>query len=203
MKIYNELKLLSDKQAVLDDIKYDAVLGKHCLWIPSIQVKFILSLNGKIESVEWYLGRNIEQINNRKFGTEEPGFCKESIDSINNEWIILHELSLRQMAPPVREFVYVKNFISDIYYKRYCDSTGLYGYEFSDASKLPKGKYSYDRFKREFIDTGHIKASPGALGDLEKKEGNAVNGYLVDVRRTIWDMMVWKKGNKVHENLLG
>jgi len=57
-----------------------------------------------------------------------------------------------------------------------------------DALKLPRGCWDYDIFVEKFIDTGIIEASPGALGDL-KKDDNVVNGYLVDIRRTTWDMI--------------
>ena len=53
--------------------------------------------------------------------------------------------------------------------------------------------------------TGIISASPGAVNDIYvPKRNNIVNGYLIDVRRTIWDMMrinkEWEDKNPLNYN---
>lgn len=50
------------------------------------------------------------------------------------------------------------------------------------------GRFGEAAFKEAFLDTGLVEASAGALGDI-LKNGNIINGYLIDVRRTAWDNM--------------
>jgi hypothetical protein len=183
MKIYKEMIMLNEGRILLDNIEYNIVLGKHCIWIPDIESKFILSLNGRIESTMWQIGRNKELIDNHKFIAKNK---KELLGSISNEYEILLLLSKVKMVPAVGDKIRVKKFTSSIFYPNYLDEKGLYGFQFTNAANLPKGKWNLDKFKQKFIDTGMIEASPGAMGDLEK-ENNVVNGYLIDIRRTIWD----------------
>jgi len=185
MKNYKELVLVDDTKVILDGKNYDAVLGKHCLWIPEIESKFIISLNGRPESIAWQRGLNKELIESNKFIAKNR---KEIIDTLNNEHGIFSLLAKKKMSPQPGEQIRIKVFISSIFYPNYADTKSIYGFKFPDANKLPPGNWNFEKFKQLFIDTGLIKASPGALGDLNK-EGNVVNKYLIDVRRTIWDMM--------------
>ena len=45
-----------------------------------------------------------------------------------------------------------------------------------------------------------LKLSYGAIGDLKKHDNN-INGYLIDIRRTMWDTMCYKDMKKVDDNL--
>jgi 2-polyprenyl-3-methyl-5-hydroxy-6-metoxy-1,4-benzoquinol methylase len=185
MKIYNKLEI-KENNVILDGSKYPAVVSKHSVWIPDLEAKIILSLNGLIESVRWQFGRNKEKIETHSFYCEN-NFSTEALRSIINEYTIFDILG--DMSPKPKDFIYIKTVISDIFYPNYADPFGMYGFFIEDAMKLSPGNYSFERFRNDFIKTGKIIASPGALGDLEKKAGNLINGYLVDVRRTIWDMM--------------
>jgi hypothetical protein len=190
MKRYEVASLL-DSDLLLDGISHKAKLGKHCIWVPDIGIKFIISLHGQVESTSWKKGKNADKIGNHTFVPEEKVF---QLDSIISEHHIVSVLAHANMMPPTGPYVFSKTFISSIFYPFYCDCYGIWGYEIADANKLPKGQWNYDRFVEEFINTGIITASTGALGDL-KKEDNVVNGYLVDVRRTQWDM-IKLKGDK-------
>jgi len=190
MKIFKQAEIKGDEIRI-DHKAYPVIRGKHCIWIPHLEMKIIWSFNGKIESLkEWDKGRHNEVIKSHTFN-ENEGWKEESITSIISEYKILNELSNHGMAPPVNDYFYIQSLISE--YPdgvRNCDCQGAYGYFIKDANKLEKGKYSYDEFKKVFLDTGLIVASDGARGDLAKP-ANTVNGYLVDVRKTIWDMMEW------------
>ncbi|MCK9371457.1 hypothetical protein M0R04_16195 [Candidatus Dojkabacteria bacterium] len=174
-----------DVRVRLDGQEYDAKLGKHCLWVPGIESKFVISLNGRPESVAWARGRNKEMIDSYKFISKNK---KEIMSTLVTEYTLFTLLSEKKMSPCPGEQIKVKTFISSIFYPDYLDAKGIYGFIFPDANKLPAGKWNFDKFKQLFIDTGKIEASPGALGDLNK-EGNVVNNYLIDVRRSIFDMM--------------
>jgi hypothetical protein len=67
----------------------------------------------------------------------------------------------------------------------HADPLGCWGYEMADAERLPPGRFSLERMRAL-----PIAGSDGAWGDVEKP-GNIVNGYLVDVRRSAWDMLRW------------
>jgi SAM-dependent methyltransferase len=189
MKIYNKL-IFENKNnfVILDNQKYEIVKGKHCLWIPALESKFILSFNGNIDSFFWKEGQNKRNIEMQS--VNNGGFTDESIKSITAEYEIFKMLNKYKMSPKPLNFLYVKNFINDIFTSAlYCDAGGIYGYQIPNATRLTPGKYTFKKFKELFLDTGKIIASPGAIGDLEKKEGNLINGYLVDVRRSLFDMM--------------
>jgi hypothetical protein len=181
---YDVVSLL-DNDLMIDGISHKAKLGKHCIWVPDIETKFVLSLHGQVESTAWANGKNAKDIINHNFVPKDKVF---QLDSIINEHHILAVLGQVNMMPPSGEYVFAKNFISSIFYPFYCDCYGIWGYKMKDALKLPRGCWDYDIFVEKFIDTGIIEASPGALGDL-KKDDNVVNGYLVDIRRTTWDMI--------------
>jgi len=190
MNIYKEARI-NKESVILDGKKYDSVMGKHCVWIPEIQTKLVLSFHGGIDSKGWMRGSKKEQINKFTFNDKNSGWSDEALTSLVTEFTLLETLWVDQMAPKPMDYVFIKNVTSNIFtIGVHCDSQGWYGYEVMDASKLPAGKYSFDKFDQLYLKSGIIQASQGALGDLAKKEGNLVNGYLVDVRRSLFDMMV-------------
>jgi len=187
-KTYKLLEVMNGN-VVLDGKKYNAIKGKHAIYIPDISTKFILSFNGKIESYTWMKGRNKEEIENFTFNDKSGGFDEESLKSILNEFQMFEMLSTTKKTPKVEGLVFVETVISDFFPNTlHADPVGMYGYIVQDAKKLVQGFWNYNGFLADFITTNKINASPGALGDL-KKGDNTVNGYLVDLRRTFWDCM--------------
>jgi 2-polyprenyl-3-methyl-5-hydroxy-6-metoxy-1,4-benzoquinol methylase len=187
-KIYKLLEINNDK-VILDGKKYSAIKGKHAIYIPEINTKFILSFNGKIESYVWKRGKNKTEIENFTFNDNIKGFNEESLLSILNEYQMFEMLSKSKKTPIISGLVYVETVISDFFPGTlHADPIGMYGYIIQNANKLVPGHWNYNSFLNEFIDNNKIKASPGALGDL-KKGDNTINGYLVDLRRTFWDCM--------------
>lgn len=192
MIVISEAILKENKIVIEDSISYDVVLGKHCIWIPALNIKLIWSWRGRIESrYDWERGRNADKLLSGRFGSDYRGFELLSLDSILNEVTIMKILAKENMAPPIGEIIYIENFISDYPYGvEQCDCTGIYGYEILDATELAPGSFSEDKFKKEFVNTKKIMLSAGAYNDIFVEErNNIVNGYLIDVRRTIWDMM--------------
>jgi len=204
MKIYNEA-VIDGNQIVLDWNVYKLTKGKHSLWIPEIEYKIPWTFNGKIEAFkDWEKGRNAEYIRNFTFNDKNYSFDNKTIVSLLNEYTIFQELAKYDMAPPIKDIFYIKNVISDFFPGTYyCDVRGVYGYFMPNVKTLEKGKWDFDKFIELFYDkmiwsqwtldrTDREKGKfGGALGDL-KKANNVVNGYLIDIRRTIWDTMVLK-----------
>ena len=189
---YAELK---NKTIEIDGQSYAVIKGKHSMYVPEKSMKIVWSYNGKIESYsDWDKGRNAEAIRNHAFNQESRGFDEASLSSIVNEYRIFEALAAANMSPPVNGFFYIKNMISDSIYKaRHCDPKGCYGFFMEDANKMPAhGKFTPEAFKRDFIDTDLIEASENALGDLRNKK-SVCRGYLVTIRRSLWDMMRWTK----------
>lgn len=89
------------------------------------------------------------------------------------------------MAPPIGDLVFFRQVVSDYPGAWHCDPCGAYGYEMADARALPPGVFSVEAMRDL-----PIAGSEGAWGDVAKP-GNTLNGYLVDVRRTGWDMLRW------------
>lgn len=188
MKIYNQA-VIGDKKINIDGKGYEYTLGKHCIWIPAIETKLVLSFHGGIDPNGFHKDEKRIKVD-PNFNREKRGWDISALYSVCNEVTILNKLSKIKMSPIVKDLVFVKNVISKLFTTAvHCDSQGWSGYEIQDASKLPPGDYSFEKFKVNFLDTGEITASEGAIGDLAKKEGNLVNGYLVDVRRSLFDMM--------------
>lgn len=189
-----EVAEITKDTIIIDGIEYPVVKGKHCMWVPDTNMKLIWAYNGKIESYRsWDRGRNREALLKQTFNDDCMGWSATTMYSIANEYKIFSELAKMNFSPPIEGVFYVKNIISDfIYDSTHCDCMGLYGYYISDANKLDKGSFSINTFMKKFVDKKLIHCSTGAIGDLEK-ENNIINGYLIDIRRTIWDMMVWEK----------
>jgi hypothetical protein len=189
MKKYDSLVIFDNNYVEVNGETCKSIMGKHCVWIPLLEAKVILSFQGHIESTEWMRGKRSQEIKNRCLNPL-PGFTMESLYSIANEFRILHLLSEQRMSPSPREYLYIKSVKSKIFTDEwYTDPKGMFGYVVQDAKKLPLGRYDFSKFKSMFIDTERIKANPGALGDLERKAGNLINNYIVDVRRTMEHMM--------------
>jgi hypothetical protein len=189
VKLFDEL-IIHDKYVRVDGKPFESVLGKHCVWVAALELKIVLSFQGYIESTAWERGRKAKEIRELNLNADTPGFRLESLYSIANETRILQILSEKNMSPSPRGYAYFKTAMSTIFTKElYTDKKGMFGYYVQDANKLNYGQYSFDEFKKEFLDTGRIKANPGAIGDLGKKQGNLINGFLVDVRRTCEWMM--------------
>jgi len=188
VKVFDEL-IISEDHSRVDGKPFESTLGKHCVWIPSLEMKVILSFNGYIESTRWAAGRKAKEIRDKTINPG-PGFTMESLYSIANEIRLLQLLAQHNMSPEPKNYFYFKTSTSKIFTSElYEDKKGIFGYYVQNANSLPPGRYNFDKFKKLFLDTGRIKANPGAIGDLAKKDGNLVNGYLVDVRRTMEYMM--------------
>lgn len=144
----------------------DAILGNHGIWLPSLGIKVPFQWAASVT----------------KRTKQEAGHSR---NTIADEIGILRALADLGMAPPVGGLVFFRDVISDYPGAWHCDPCGAYGYEIADATTLPPG-----RFDIEAMRALPIEGSPGAWGDVAKP-GNVVNGYLVDVRRSAWDMLRW------------
>jgi len=186
MKIIKKAEIKNNKIDILNN-KYDIVIGKHALWIPELGMKIINSFNGKIEPYhDWRKGLNKESIKTGTFNNSEKHFDFESQKSIISEYEILKYLQKNRCSPKIGESFYIENFVSDFPYGyKYCDCKGRYGYFMDDANKSENGNFNLDYIMKNV----RIKIpSKRTIGDIIK-EKNIVNGCLIDVRRTIWDMM--------------
>jgi hypothetical protein len=186
---YNSAEI-SGSNIIIDGITYGCIVGKHCIWIPELEIKIPWVFNGKIESIlHWERGRNAEQLKNQTFNDNTSGWDELTLISIQNEYNIFELLAEKDMSPKPYGYVYIKTITSDFLRgAKHTDPMGCIGFYIKNANKLPPGKYNSDRFIREYIQGGWITCSDGAIGDL-RKDGNVINGYLIDIRRTIWDMM--------------
>ncbi|KKN43633.1 hypothetical protein LCGC14_0701340 [marine sediment metagenome] len=167
-----------------------AVVGKHEIWLPDEEIKLIWSHNGKIESFRgWNKGKNREEILKGTFGCDK-GFDEDSKKSILSEFFFMKELALKDLAPPIGSLVFFRMMISNFPYGiEYCDIYGCYGYRMRNAENLKPGKFTFDKYL-EAIEG--VEVSDGAKGDI-LKSNNVVNGYLIDVRRSLWDMPEYVK----------
>lgn len=152
---------------LIDATRSDAVVGRHAIWIPSLGLKIPFSFGGRLT----------------KHGRAEPGH--DPAETIPHELAILRALAARKMAPPIGELVRIETLISNHRGAWHADPCGAWGYEMDNALDLAPGAWSLEEMRRL-----PIVGSDGAWGDVEKP-GNVINGYLVDVRRTAWDMLQW------------
>jgi SAM-dependent methyltransferase len=144
-----------------------AVVGRHAIWLPELEVKVPFQWGGLVT----------------KYQHLEPGY--DPAATLPHELAILRELAHEGMAPPIGELVRIDTLVSEHRGAWHADPCGAWGYEMADATALPPGRFSIERM-RELP----IAGSDGAWGDVAKP-GNVVNGYLVDVRRSAWDMLRW------------
>lgn len=154
---------------VVDVTRAEAVVGRHAFWLPSMGIKIPFQFGGRITKY-----RHIE-------ASYEPA------DTLPHELAILRALAAQGMAPPIGELVRIETLISEHRGAWHADPLGAWGYEMADATTLPPGRFSLERMRAL-----PIAGSAGAWGDVDKP-GNIVNGYLVDVRRSAWDMLRWTR----------
>jgi SAM-dependent methyltransferase len=200
MKTYEQAELTTVDGVdtiIIDGVHFDAIVGKHSVWVPGEEVKIVWSHCGRIESYkDWDLGRNKEAVISGSFAPVID-WDDESRRSIIVEWHIMKKLAAVLMSPMIGDIIHIKKFISTYPYGvEFCDVRGRYGYEMEDANFLLKGSFRKGSLKKVFGD--RLKISDGAIGDVYK-EDNVVNGYLIDVRRTLWDMMTLDTDDTIDE----
>jgi hypothetical protein len=133
---------------ILDDVELETIPGKHCIWIPALEAKIILSFHGGIDSQAWMRGSKKESIDSFTFNDTCAGFSGPVLHSIKTEYKILELLSKHKLSPQVNGFFYIKNFVSNIFTSgTTCDCQGAYGYYIRNAKHLDPGQYSFDKFK--------------------------------------------------------
>ena len=152
------------------------VIGRHAIWFPDVDD----SAYGLKVPFQW--GGRVT-----KYGHKEASYPPE--ESLPHELRILRALADLGMAPPVGDLVYIETLISNHPGGWHADPCGVWAYEMADASELPPG-----RFDLEAMKALPIVGSEGAWGDV-CKPGNVVNGYLVDVRRSGFDLLRWSRGD--------
>lgn len=152
---------------VFDATAPGVVVGRHSIWSHKLQLKIPFQWSGQIT----------------KYRHDEEGTPPGA--TLRHELAILRALAAERMAPPVGDLVRVGTLISEHRGAWHADPLGAWGYEMADATRLPPGRFSLEAMQRL-----PIVGSPGAWGDI-RKDGNVVNGYLVDVRRSAWDMLKW------------
>jgi hypothetical protein len=157
---------------IIDATAPDVVAGRHALWCPREQIKVPFQFGGLVT----------------KYRHAEAGYLPS--ETIPNELAIMRALAAERMAPPIGEIVRVETLISNHPGAWHADPLGAWGYEMGDATKLPPGRFSIERMKAL-----PIEGSPGAWNDiLVADRANIINGYLVDVRRSAFDMLRWTDG---------
>jgi hypothetical protein len=206
-KIYNEA-IIEGNGITIDGKFFSITKGKHSIWVPGPEMKIPWSYNGKITSFkDWEKGKDAKEIENRTFNSENRYWDRESLQSIMNEYTIFKKMADLQLTPPINGMFYIKNITSDFIPDALTnDSKGVYGYYMRDAYNIKEtGHYtfnevadSYGYYKVKHLPDrfeNHIEPlldiSDGAKGDM-KKEDNIINGYLIDIRRSIFDMMTLK-----------
>lgn len=147
------------------------VFGRHAIWAPQIGIKVPFQWGGLATKYQ------------RREAAVPLG------ESLAHEIAILRSLAAEGMAPTIGEPVFVETLISEHPGGWHADPCGAYGYGMADATQLPPGRFSLDRMRQL-----PIVGSDGAWGDV-MKPGNVVNGYLVDVRRSAFDMLRWTGGD--------
>lgn len=155
---------------ILDATTPGVVVGRHAVWAPQLGVKVPFQWAGRVT----------------KYGHVEEAY--DPAETLPHELAILRALAAEKMAPPIGEVVFVETLVSAHRGAWHADPVGAWGYEQADAWSLPRGRFSLEHMRAMPID-----GSAGAWGDVEKP-GNVVNGYLVDVRRSAWDMLRWEGG---------
>jgi hypothetical protein len=208
-KIYNEA-VIKGNGITIDGKYFSAVKGKHSIWVPGPEMKIPWSYNGKITSFkDWEKGKDAKEIEDRTFNSENRYWDRESLQSIMNEYTIFKKMDDLQLAPPIKGMFYIKNITSDFIPDVLTNDTkGVYGYYMRDAYKMEQqGKYNfndndladnYGYYRVDYLPDrfeNHIEPlliiSAGAKGDM-RKEDNIIKGYLIDIRRSIFDMMTLK-----------
>lgn len=207
-KIYNRAAMAGDRIDI-DGELFSVQKGKHSIWIPGPEMKIPWSWNGKIISFkDWDKGKQAKEIQDRTFNAKNRYWDKKSLQSIMNEYLIFKKMAKLQIAPPIIGMFYIKEISSDFYPNVITNDTkGVYGYYMKNAYNVKeKGHYTFnenpskygyynndiplpDRFEK-YIEP-LLDISDGAKGDM-RKEDNIINGYIIDIRRSMWDMMTLK-----------
>jgi hypothetical protein len=214
-KIY-DTATIKDSYMVLDGNNYGIKKGKHAIWVPLLPGKIIWSFQGKITPFNyWRNGKDQHNIKYKSYYNGE-GFERESLVSIVNEYKIFELMASRGYSPNVHGIFHIRSVTSDFLGssddKIYTDNKGVYGIFIDDAYKIDKpGRYKFDDeaddygyYRVDYLPDGFenevlslLDISEGAKGDMKKRD-NVVNGFVIDVRRTLWDMMKLKS---LDENL--
>ena len=207
-KIYNEV-IIEGNGITIDGEFFSIVKGKHSIWIPKPEMKIPWSYNGKITSFrDWDKGEQAKEIQDKTFNDNNRYWDKRSLQSIMNEYLIFKGLAELVLAPPIKGMFYVKNMVSDFYPgTTVCDSKGVFGYYMRNAYGINEtGHYTFtekpsnygyyssdiplpDRFTNHILPLLNI--SDSAKGDM-RKEDNVIDGYIIEMRRSLYDMMTLK-----------
>jgi len=193
LKIFESIEA-RDNKVYLDGKEVSAKIGKHSIYLDELKIKVMWSHNGKVEPIrDFELGKNWNELKIGVFNNESDGLWdKETIYSLLSEYSMFDKLSKLNMSPHVGDFVYIKNATSNMpFFATHCDPIGLYGFEFENANVLKTGAFSTDKMRR-FLTENRIECSDHAFADLTNND-NVINGYCVDLRRTIWDMILFNK----------
>lgn len=210
-KIYEEA-IIEGNGITIDGKYFSAVKGKHSIWVPGPELKIPWSFNGKITPFrDWQKGEYAKEITERTFNSENRYWDKESLQSIMNEYYIFKMMADLLIGPPIKGMFYIKNITSDFIPGTLTnDSKGVYGYYIKNAYSIkdsghftfdePANSYGYyidqpipDRFTKHVEPL--LEISDGAKGDM-LKEDNVINGYLIDIRRSLFDCMTLKDLDK-------
>jgi predicted RNA methylase len=206
-KIFDNLTIRGNC-AILDDSEFAIIKGKHSIWIPEKEMKIPWAYNGKITPFSSTID---DEILSRNWNSDNRYWENESLRSICNEFLIFRELNERNLTVGIRGIFFIKNVISNFMGDfEICDSKGMYGYFMEDANREnSKGHFRFDELpnKRGYYDVDYLprrferliepklNISNGAKGDLRKSE-NIINGFLIDIRRSMFDMMILKSMEK-------
>lgn len=181
MIVYN-YAIFDKTKIVIDDKSYDAIFGKHEIYLPEIEQKLIFSIRGKIVALGKCKFKEEMILNQTLF--QGDSWNETYLESIVNEYSFLKYLTEMMLCPPVGDMIFIKTIFSDIGDYAILDEVGMFGYEMVNALHLPPGYFDLNVVK-EMVENNLINASPGALNDLTNKDRkNLVNGYCIDVRRS-------------------
>jgi hypothetical protein len=180
--IVYDYAFLGVDEIVLDDKTYNAIFGKHEIYIPELEQKLIFSIRGKIIAIGKCRFKD-EMIENQTLfqGTQ---WTEVYLESIVNEYSLLKYMANKNLCPSIGDMIFIRNIFSDIGEYGILDEVGMFGYEMKDLSVLKPGIFDSDIVKK-MVKEKIIEASPGALNDLTNiSRKNLVNGYCIDVRRS-------------------
>jgi 2-polyprenyl-3-methyl-5-hydroxy-6-metoxy-1,4-benzoquinol methylase len=199
---YEVVEFIKDSEDVIvDSNRYLAKRGKHSIWIPKLGMKFPFHWNGHfIEYKDVEKGQHWDKIKNYEFGGLDS--IEDSIFNIVEEKHIFSKLYDKGFSPSVGNVFFIKNLITDFFYNsKHCDSMGAYGFYMENAENYNSRKFDKDSFSKEFIDSGILECSDTALNDLcLNGRNNYINGYVVDIRRSIQDAIHLKANGKEINN---
>lgn len=151
-----------------------AIVGRHAVWIPGE--------NGWGIKVPFQWGGRVQKY-------RHPDEGRYGLETLDEERALLAYLHHRGTAPEIGERVYFRDVISEHPGCRWVDPCGAYGYRMRDARRLPPGPVTADVVARLRAER-RVVGSDGAWSDLLVPErGNILNGYVIDIRRSGFDML--------------